>query len=183
MNRESYVHQITRRQFLIGQAMLLPWLAIGWRQKASFAGAWEIYSADLRYLYPPSDAGHWYARSAPVADLEETLKRLALYSSHLARWLAETRALIEVAVQNPQIVCRQLPYRSSVGHYLQVYAVPHPIRPHRYVTVTLSLANLPGEKGSAYHKLLRVFPARFDYFWRQDDQGKWQLKQKWMLVA
>ncbi|PWH16401.1 MAG: hypothetical protein DDG58_09575 [Ardenticatenia bacterium] len=183
MNREFHVHQITRRQFLIGQAVLLPWLAIGWRQNVPSAMAREIYSADLRHMYPPSDAGHWYARSAPVVNLEETLKRLALYSPHLAGWLVETQTLIKAAIQTPQIVCRQLPYRSSVGHYRQVCAVLHPTEPYRYVTVTLSLANLPGEKGSAYHKLLRAFPARFDYFWRQDAQGKWQLKQRWMLVA
>lgn len=182
VNPKFLVNRLTRRQFLIGQALLLSWLAIGWKQSTPLAGTEEVYSADLRHLYPPSEAGHWYARSAPVADLEETLGRLALHNPHLAGWLAETRALIEAAIRAPQLVYRQLPYRSSVGHYLQMYAIPHPIRPHRYVAVTLSLANLPGEKGNAYHKLLRAFPARFDYFWRRDAQGKWQLKQRWMLA-
>lgn len=183
MNQESTMNRLTRRQFLIGQAILLPWLLIGWKQSLPLARTGEIYSADLRHIYSPSEAGHRYARSAPVTGLEETLERLALHNPHLAGWLAETRTLIEAAIQTPRIVYRQLPYRSSVGHYLQMYAIPHPVQHHRYVAVTLSLANLPGEKGSAYHKLLRAFPARFDYFWKRDAQGKWQLKQKWMLVA
>ncbi len=62
--------------------MLLPWLAVGWRQNPPFARAGEIYSADLRHIYPHSEAGHLYARSAPVAALEETLKRRGICCSH-----------------------------------------------------------------------------------------------------
>jgi hypothetical protein len=190
MNRTKFpIARLTRRQFLIGQAVLLPWLVLGWKQNTPLTSTKtlhltrKVYSADLRHLYSPSEAGHLYARSAPVAGLEETLERLARHHPHLAGWLAENRALIETAIQSPQIVYRQLPYRSSVGHYLQMYAMSHPFQHNRYVVVTLSLANLPGEMGSAYHKLVRVFPARFDYFWTRNGDGVWQLKQKWMQVV
>lgn len=193
MDRETAQIGITRRQFLIGQAALLPWLAIGWTwqrdsgpstlataQPALPGSTQRLYSADLRHLYPPAEAGHTYAGSAPVAEPEAALERLAKYHTHLAEWLSEHRADIEAAIRAPEIVYRQLPYRSSVGHYLQMYAIPHPRNRDRYVAVTLSLASLPGERGSTYHKLVRAFPARFDYFWSQDAHGEWRLKERWM---
>ncbi|GEM_PF-6457053 len=195
MDQGSPPVQITRRQFLAAQATFGAWLALGWKHHDSLNSVFlptrmgtpnptsPICSADLRHLYSPSEAGHWYARSAPVAGLDATLERLAVYRAHLAKWLYENRKLIEMAIQSPEIVYRHLPYRSSVRHYLQMYAIQHPMNQGRYVAVTLSLANLPGQKGSAYHKVVRVFPARFDYFWTQDMQSRRILKEKWIRNA
>jgi hypothetical protein len=196
MNRHVAPVRISRRQFLMGQAALFPWLAVAWNWRPDYrplvpetaAGAipgraQPLCSAELRHLYPPTEAGHIYAGSAPVADMETALERLATFRSHLAEWLSKHRESIEAAIRAPDIVYRRLPYRSSVGHYQQMYAVPDPVRQDRYVAVTLSLAGLPGQKGSGYHKLERVFPARFDYFWTRNAHGEWELKEKWLRAA
>jgi hypothetical protein len=188
--------RFTRRQFLAGQAAALFWLATGWRWRRAAAGSsipdsdilsahssGLIQSADLRHLYPASEAGREYVRSAPVADLTTAIERVRTRYPKLRRWLEQREALIGTAIQEPEIVFRQLLYRRKVQHWREMYAIQDPLSRDRYLAVTLSLASLPGERASTHHKIVRIFPAKPSYFWMRDASGGWVLKDRWMSTS
>jgi hypothetical protein len=186
---------LTRRQFLAGQAAMLVWLGTAWTRLPTNAGqsvpdGWTpsdsvetIRSADLRYLYSAAEPGRENVRSAPVADVSAAAQRIAARYPKMAGWLRERQGLIRTALQEPEIVFRHLPYRRRSRHWLEMFAVKDVTHPGRYLAITVSLATLPDDTASACHKIIRIVPARASYFWTRDASGRSMLKARWLSAA
>jgi len=156
----------------------------GWTNAVSSAAMFDLASGapqvvgllhDLSLPYPAGTPGAELLSCRPVLLERHGLEHLLADHPERQTELPAHWATIRRAVESPDIVSRDLTYKSRMGHWTVSLAAVVEGLPGRYMVVVISLAapDVPGEH--TYHQVITAHPARRGYFYRRD-----VIKPRWM---